>query len=302
MRWPSWSPSSRPRRLCVAGLDVGPDACRLVVLSGSSSQPDTVCCAERLALPEAWVAHGEVLQPVELGGWLRTYLDVHDFQPTLTYLGLDGACVSNHLVTLVVGLSAEDVVFQLQAEVQSVLPDHAREVCIDYRLDAEPSPVGQQRYLVQAAPRLRVEALQRVAHVAGLKAVVVEPRQEAACRTERSHVLAALPQVSAALALQCDEAFGLALRAWDDEGVNFYPTARTHDISCAALGCWRWLCAPWAVRFWRRVLRWSWPLPLRAHSRTRLMWQPRRVPMTQRTRRMHKLKLRKSAKPNKSVG
>lgn len=223
MRWPSWSPSSRPHRLCVAGLDVGPDACRLVVLSGSSSQPDTVCCAERLALPEAWVAHGEVLQPVELGGWLRTYLDVHDFQPTLTYLGLDGACVSNHLVTLVVGLSAEDVVFQLQAEVQSVLPDHAREVCIDYRLDAEPSPVGQQRYLVQAAPRLRVEALQRVAHVAGLKAVVVEPRQEAACRTERSHVLAALPQVSAALALQCDEAFGLALRAWDDEGVNFLP-------------------------------------------------------------------------------
>ncbi len=223
MRWPSWSPSFQRHRLSVVGLDVGPDACRLVVLSGSSSQPDTVCCAEHLELPEGWVAHGEVLQSEELGRWLRTYLEVHDFQPTLTYLGLDTACVSNHLVTLVAGLSGEDVAFQLQAEVQSVLPDHAPEVCIDYRLDTEPSPVGQLRYLVQAAPRLRVEALRCVAQEAGLNAMVVESRQEAADRTERRLVLATLPQVSAALALQCDVAFGLALRAWHDEGVNFLP-------------------------------------------------------------------------------
>jgi len=32
-----------------------------------------------------------------------------------------------------------------------------------------------------------------------------------------------LPQASAALALQSDEAFGLALRAWRDEGGNFLP-------------------------------------------------------------------------------
>ena len=224
MRWTSWLPRSRPRRLCVVGLDVGPEACSLVVLSGSPSQPDGVCCAERLELPDGLVTDGEVLQSVALGQWLRAYLEAGDYQPELAYLSLDSACVSNHLVSLAAGLSPDDVAFQLQAEVQSVLPDHAPEMCIDYSLDTEASPAGEQRYLVQAAPRLRVEALQRVAHHAGLKAVVVEPRQDAAQRTEQSHALVGhLPQASAALALQCDEAFGLALRAWHDEGTNFLP-------------------------------------------------------------------------------
>ena len=66
MRWTSWLPRFHPRRLSVMGLDMGPDVCSLVVLSDSPSQPDTVCCAERLALPEGLVAHGEVVQPVEL--------------------------------------------------------------------------------------------------------------------------------------------------------------------------------------------------------------------------------------------
>ncbi len=223
MRWTSWLLRSRPRRLCVVGLDVGPDACSLVVLSGSPSQPDTVCCAERLALPEGLVAHGEVMQSVELGLWLRTYLEAGDYQPKRAYLGLDSACVSNHLVSLAAGLSPDDVVFQLQAEVQSLLPDYATEVCMDYSLDTEPAPAGEQRYLVQAAPRLRVDALQRVAQLAGLNAAAVEPRQDAVHRTALGDTLAALPQASTALALQCDEAFGLALRAWHDEGANFLP-------------------------------------------------------------------------------
>lgn len=223
MRWTSWLPRSRPRRLCVVGLDMGPDACSLVVLSGSPSQPDTVCCAERLALPEGLVLHGEVMQSVELGLWLRTYLEAGDYQPERAYLGLDSACVSNHLVTLAAGLSPDDVAFQLQAEVQSLLPDYATEVCMDYSLDTAPAPAGELRYLVQAAPRLRVDALQRVAQLAGLNTAAVEPRQDAVHRTALGDALAALPPASTALALQCDEAFGLALRAWHDEGVNFFP-------------------------------------------------------------------------------
>jgi Type IV pilus assembly protein PilM len=223
MRWTSYLPRSRSRHFSVVGLDVGPDACHLVVLSGSPNQPRSVCWAERLELPDGLVARGEVLQSVALGQWLRTYLEAGDDQPELAYLGLDSACVSNHRVSLAAGLSPDDVAFQLQAEVQSVLPDHAPEICIDYSLDTEASPAGEQRYLVQAAPRSRVEALQRVAQHAGLTAAVVEPRQDAAQRAEQSHVLAALPQASVGLALQCNEAFGLALRAWHDEGVNFLP-------------------------------------------------------------------------------
>ena len=223
MRWTSWLPRSRPRRISVVGLDIGPEVCSLVVLSGSISQPDSVCCAERLALPEGLVSHGEVLQSLALGQWLRTYLDAGDYQPTLAYIGIDSACVSNHIVTLVAGLAADDVTFQLQAEVQSVLPEYAAEVCIDYAIDTEPAPMGEQGYLVQAAPRPQVEALQRTAQAAGLVLRVIEPRHDAARRTAQSHALSGLPPASAALALQCDEAFGLALRAWHDEGSNFLP-------------------------------------------------------------------------------
>jgi len=256
MRWISWLPRSRQRRLNVVGLDVGPDVCSLVVLSGSSAQPDSVCCAERLELPEGLVSQGEVLQCAELGQWLRTYLEAGDYQAESVYLGLDSACVSNHLVTLAAGLSPEDVAFQLQAEVQSVLSEFAPEVCLDYSVDTEPAAAGEQRYLVQAAPRLRVDALQRVAQLAGLKAAVVEPRQDAVHRAALSHALATLPQASAALALQCEEAFGLALRAWQDGGTNFCLTVKTPSTCCAAHGCWGWPCAPWEGRFWPRALRW----------------------------------------------
>jgi hypothetical protein len=203
----------------------------LVVLSGSLNQPDSVCCAERLELPEGLVSHGEVLQSMALGQWLRTYLDAGDYLPTLAYIGLDSACVSNHIVTLVAGLAADDVAFQLQAEVQSVLPEYAAEVCIDYVIDTEPAPLGEQGYLVQAAPRPQVEALQRTAQAAGLVLRVIEPRHDAARRTAQSHALSGLPPASAALALQCDEAFGLALRAWHDEGSNFLPYREdTQDV------------------------------------------------------------------------
>jgi len=223
MRWPSWFPRSRPRRLSALGFDVGPEACSLVVLTGSSSQPDSVCCAERLDLPEGLVAHGEVLRSQALGLWLKSYLEAGDYQPETAYFGLESALISNHLVTLAAGLSQADVAFQLQVEVDSLLPAHAPEVCIDFTPESDPLPTGQQRYLVQVAPKLMVEALQRVAQVAGLVAKVVEPRRDAAQRVELSHVFAQLPSASAALALQCDAAFGLALRAWHNRGANLLP-------------------------------------------------------------------------------
>ena len=223
MRWTSWLPKPRPRRLSVLGLDVGPDVCSLVVLSGSLSEPDSVCCAERLDLPDGLVSHGEVMRSEAFGLWLKSYLEAGDYQPEAAYLGLDNALVSNHLVTLAQDLSQADVAFQLQAEVQSLLPAHAPEVCIDFVPDSESAPAGQQRYLVQAAPRPMVEALQRVAHAAGLTAKAVEPRGDAAQRVEQSHAFTQLPAASAALALQCDEAFGLALRAWHDHGANLLP-------------------------------------------------------------------------------
>ena len=223
MRWTSWPPSAYPQGLCVVGLDIGPEGCSLVVLGGSMAAPDRVCCAERLTLPLGWVEHGEVLQPTALGQWLRAYLDKGDYQPQVAYVGLDGACVSHHRVTVAAGLSPDDVAFQLLAEVQAVLPASASDVWIDYALDTEPALDGEQRYVVQAAPRSRVQTLQRVVALAGLTAAAVEPRHDAARRAELHEALRALPQASATLALGCDEALGLALRAWHETGVNFLP-------------------------------------------------------------------------------
>jgi hypothetical protein len=169
------------------------------------------------------MAQGEVLRTEALGEWLRSYLATGDYQPKSLYIGVDGALLTHHFVTLATGLSLDDVAFQLQAEVQSLVPEHAGEVCIDFAPDTETSSTGQQRYFVQAIPKRTVEALRRVAQVAGITAQVVEPRYDAAQRVAQSHAFAQLPPASAALALQCDEAFGLALRAWHNQGINFLP-------------------------------------------------------------------------------
>ncbi len=204
MRWPFWLPRSHPRRLCVVGLDVGPEVCRLVVLVGTPTRPESVCCAEPLSLPEGLVTQGEVLQPLALGQWLHTYLEAKGYQPQAMCVGLNDVWVSHHTVSLTAGLSEDDVVFQLQAEVQSVLPDGAAEVCVDYDVMPEPAEAGELLYQVQAVPRARMETVLRVAEAAGWFALVVAPRR-------------------AALASPVDEAFGLALGAWRETAVNFLP-------------------------------------------------------------------------------
>lgn len=226
MRWTSWLPRSRPHRLCVVGLDIGPQACSWVVLSGSQSQPDRVCCAERLQLPHGLVAQGEVVQSVALGQWLRSQLDAGGYEPSEVFIGLDSAQVSHHMVTLAAGLSPADVRFQLQAEVQAVLPPHAPEVCIDYAVDTTTATMNESTYCVQAVPRAQVDALQRVAQTAGVKVRVIEPSQDAVrrkeqCQAEQCQALAGLPIASLALTMQCEVALGLALRAWHEDGINF---------------------------------------------------------------------------------
>lgn len=223
MRWTSWWPGAHPRRLSVVGLDIASEGCSLVVLSGSPTAPDSVCCSDRLALPAGWVEEGEVLQSAALGHWLRSYLDAGDYQPQVAYVGVDGAWISHHWVTLAAGLSPDDVSFQLLAEVQATLPEPANDVCIDYTLDTEPAPEGEQRYRVQATRRSQVEVLQRVVELAGLKLAALEPRHDAARRSAVNGALSTLPPASLALALQCNEAFGLALHAWDETGFNFLP-------------------------------------------------------------------------------
>ena len=220
MRWMPWFRRSQPRYRCVVGLEVGDDACRCVVLTGTAAQPDAASCAVSLNLPKGWVAHGEILQAVAFGQWLRTHLDAGGYQPEGAYIGLEDACLSNHLITLATSLSEDDVAFQLQVEVQSLLPDSAAEVCIDYSLDTGPVETGELRYRVQAAPLARVEAWLQAAHAAGLTVLAMEPCTDAAYRAQSC---TSLFVASAGADLARDAALGLALRAWHEAGVNFLP-------------------------------------------------------------------------------
>jgi hypothetical protein len=230
MRWiPKWK-GNRAQHVTAVGLDVAEDACRLVLLSGDATHPNSVCCAERLNVPEGLVVHGEVLQPEALGQWLRQFLDEGDYQPQILYVGLAPSLISQQIIRLPSALSQQDIVFQLQADLQAQQPEHAGAVNVDYHSqDTAATPAGMRHYEVHAVPSHVVESLQRVAKAAHLVLGAVEPRLEAALRVARYQALGALTPAGAALALQCDEAFGLALRAWFSEGLNFLPYRTQHD-------------------------------------------------------------------------
>ena len=224
MRWISRLLRFRLRRLCVVGLDVGPAACRVVVLAGTPQQPDALRGVAQLDLPPGCVLQGVIRQPEVLGQCLRNYLQAGDHQPDALYVGIDNAGVLSHAISLVAGLSPDDVVFQLQAELQLLRSPNEAEVWMDYSPDVGSAPDDQQRYWVQAVARTQIEAVQHMAQMAGLIPLAVEPRSDAAQRAEKTRAdLTVLPHARDAWALPSDEAFGLALRAWCDAGCNFLP-------------------------------------------------------------------------------
>ena len=75
----SWLRKHTARRRCVAGLDVSADGVRLVILAGDAQSPDTVCCAEKLAIPHGWVVDGVVQSPQALVNWLHDFLKNNDY-------------------------------------------------------------------------------------------------------------------------------------------------------------------------------------------------------------------------------
>ncbi len=246
MPWTVGWPRSRSHSRCVVGLDIETQACRVLVLRGSATRPESVCCAAQLNVPEGWVVDGEVKQAAAFGPWLKAYLASQHCKPSLAYMGVDNALVSKHRITLAEGLLPEDELFQLQAEVQSLWADDANEACIDFVQDSAPSLAAPPSYWVQAVPRHHVQALQQLSQAAGLQVMAVEPRQDAVERTHVSDLIHALPPTSQVLATQCHAAFGLALRAWHEGEINFLPhreQARRRvqrvwglTMACSALG------------------------------------------------------------------
>jgi Tfp pilus assembly protein PilN len=227
-------PRRRRLRLCVGGLDLRDDGTHWVVLAGSAQAADGVCCAESLTLPEGSVMHGQLVQPQVLGRWFKDWLQGRDLHIDALYVAVPDSEVMRGSLRLPLDLQADDVAFQIAAELQAA-PD-APAVCWDYAEDDTPLDVAPaefepdnprapetRMYAWGTAPLARVGSWQQFALAAGLCASAVMPRHDALALTQQNALMVQLSPAHAGLALQYDTALGLALRAWHDIGFNFLP-------------------------------------------------------------------------------
>lgn len=238
MRWRfGWGEWRTPLRV-VVGVEMGPEGCRWVVVSGATDRPAHVLEVQRVQLPETDTLEVDEVQTQAqagaevVGRCLRSQWRQSGVRPHAVCMGIDDAWVSSYHVALPLGLSPEDVAFQVMAEVQAARPDAPQElqqdVCVDYQVvptaALHPQPaVDVLTYQVHAVPRSRLAFLQRVAKAAHVDLVGVSRRSDAQRCARHAPDLSFASQDCRIAAEQADVALGLALSAWDAEVFNFLP-------------------------------------------------------------------------------
>jgi hypothetical protein len=238
----------RRRYRSVGGLDVCGDAVYFVVLTGSALAADNVRCAERLHLPDGSVVHGQLAQPHVLGLWLKDWLSERELHLYDLCVAVPDAVVMRGSLRLPFDLQAEDVAFQIAAELQAE-PDQPA-VCWDYAeeghaLSADPAAfdpkttadLDHRTYAWATVPRTHVEAWQQFALAAGLRLSAVILRDDALARTQHRCSMTHFSPAMSGLAPHDDAALGLALGAWHETGFNFLP----HRDLKLQTQRWRWL-------------------------------------------------------------
>ena len=238
----------RPSLRAVGGFDVWGDAAHWVVLTGSVRAVERVICAESLALPDGCVVNGLLEQPQMLGLWLKDWLSERDLHLDALYVAVPDANVMRGTLRLPFNLQAEDVDFQIAAELQTDLDQPA--VCWDYTeedhaLSRDPAAsdpdttahLDQRTFAWATVPRTHVEAWQQFALAAGLRLSAVIPRDAALALAQHKTQMTQSSSGNAGLALHDDAALGLALGAWHEAGFNFLPH-RTLKLQALR---WRWV-------------------------------------------------------------
>lgn len=224
----------RRRLRTVAGFDVWGNAAHWVVLTGSVLAAERVSYAEKLPLPDGCVVHGQLAQPQVLGLWLKDWLRGRNLHLDDLYVAVPDADVMRGTCRLPFDLQAEDVDFQMAAELQTESAQPA--VCWDYTQEdkalnsvlAASYPdnaldLNQLAYVWATVPRTHVEAWQQFALAAGLRLSAVIPRDDALARAQHRTLMTHLSLGNADLSLHEDAALGLALGAWHEVGFNFLP-------------------------------------------------------------------------------
>ena len=221
----SWVGSLLGRRQRVrvsVGLDLGPDFASWVILSGSELCAASVVNAERLTLPEDWVAEGRITQPTAFGHWLRQALLKRGWAAHELSIGVDDAFIASHRLSLASGLTPDDVSFQLLAEVQSALVEGA-DVRIDYHLSPIQGAVTELTYDVQSVLSDLVSEAQQFSRSARLTLVSLMSRGEANRVAKLSEALGQPTGSHASAEANDSVALGLAMSAWRPVEFNFLP-------------------------------------------------------------------------------
>ncbi len=165
----------------ILGIDISASAVKLVGLSGTAEKPVLEYCSKDL-LPAGVVVDGSIEKSDELSVVLRRLVKQSGAKTKNVAVALPASAVITKKITIPSGLRDLDMEYQVESEARQYIPFPIEDVSLDFfELGPSAAIPGSVDVLIAAARRERVEALQDLLEVAGLKPVVVGVNSYAAC-------------------------------------------------------------------------------------------------------------------------
>lgn len=226
MQRPAWWPPRRPKHPCVVGLDLSPAGAWVVALEGSAPRSWQCLGIHALDVPEGLVQGAHVADPMALGHWLKAWMGQQGWAPQGLCLALDEDWLTRQTVALSAHLGERDVAFQLAAELTHTHAVDPAQVSWTYQVARHPHAQAHPAQVSYVLAYLATDPLTRwqdVANAAGVRAWVIEPRTDAVLRAQRA---SATDRTVSSCPAHAQAAFGLALAAWAEAGLNFLPHRR----------------------------------------------------------------------------
>lgn len=158
----------------ILGIDISASAIKLVGLGGTAAKPVLDFCAKD-SLPEGVIFDGAIEKPDELSAALRRLVKQSGARTKNVAVALPASAVITKKLTIPANLPEMEMEDQVESEAKQYIPFPLEDVSLDF-CEIGPSALtpGSVDVLIAAARRERVEALQDMLEVAGLKPVVVD--------------------------------------------------------------------------------------------------------------------------------
>ena len=165
----------------ILGIDISASAVKLVGLGGTAAKPILEYCAKDV-LPEGVMVDGVIDKPDELSLVLRRLVKQSGAKTKNVAVALPASAVITKKITVPADLRDLDMEYQVESEAKQYIPFPIEDVSLDFfELGPSAAIPGSVDVLIAAARRERVEALQDILEMAGLKPVVVDVSSYATC-------------------------------------------------------------------------------------------------------------------------